>query len=163
MRTMMGMRVATTGSGVSTPSTSLDSATLKTGSRVFTVCVRLMATAAKDRFAAMWPTACIAAGAKIVPNSPLVIGCARHAPPSAPCQCGHAAPLCAVCVSTLASHAASPFPAHRHLLLKKESGDEEAKLCAGQPGRSCKGMQEGMHVADRRCTLPKEAFFAPTR
>ena len=44
-----------TGRGVSTPRTSLDSATLNTGSSVFTVCVRLMATAANDRFAAMWP------------------------------------------------------------------------------------------------------------
>ena len=78
-RTMMGTRVAMTGAGVPTPSTSLDSATLKTGSSVFTVCVRLIATAAKERFAAMCPTACIAAGPKISPNSPLVIGCARAA------------------------------------------------------------------------------------
>jgi len=73
--TMMGMRVVTTGMGVPTPRTSLDSATLKAGSKVFTVCVSEMATAAKDRLAATWPIACIAAGPKIVLNSSLLMGC----------------------------------------------------------------------------------------
>ena len=49
---MMGMRVVTTGRGVPTPKNSFDSSTLKAGSRVFTVCVREMATAAKDKLAA---------------------------------------------------------------------------------------------------------------
>lgn len=75
---MMGMRVATTGAGVPTPRNSLDRSTLKAGSRVFTVWVRLIATAANDRLAAMWPMACMAAGPKIWPNSSLEIGC-KHA------------------------------------------------------------------------------------
>ena len=49
---MMGTRVPTTGRGVAWPRMTLDSTTLNTGSRVFTVCVRLIATAAKDRLAA---------------------------------------------------------------------------------------------------------------
>ena len=72
---MMGSRVATTGRGVGWPRTSLDSATLKAGSSVLTVCVRLMATAAKDRLAATCPTACMAAGPKIFVNSCFVTGC----------------------------------------------------------------------------------------
>ena len=49
---MMGTRVATTGAGVDVPKTSLDRMTLNTGSKVFTVCVKLMATAANDKLAA---------------------------------------------------------------------------------------------------------------
>lgn len=73
--TMMGTRVASTGPGVFWPSSSLDSTTLKTGSIVFTVCVREIATAAKDRLAAMWPMACMEAGQKMLPNSALLMGC----------------------------------------------------------------------------------------
>lgn len=50
--TMMGTRVPTTGRGVAWPRMTLDSTTLNTGSSVFTVWVRLIATAAKDRLAA---------------------------------------------------------------------------------------------------------------
>lgn len=78
MRTMMGTRVPMTGRGVEVPKTSLDSATLKTGSRVFTVCVKLIATAAKDRLAATWPMACMAAGPAIFWNSALVMGCSMQ-------------------------------------------------------------------------------------
>lgn len=74
MLTMMGMRVLTTGRGVPTPRNSLERSTLKAGSSVFTVWVSEIATAAKDRLAAMWPTACIAAGPKIWPNSFFVMG-----------------------------------------------------------------------------------------
>ena len=73
---MMGMRVVTTGRGVLVPRKMRDRATLKAGSSVFTVCVREMATAAKDRLAATWPTACMAAGPKMVLNSSLLMGCA---------------------------------------------------------------------------------------
>ncbi len=52
---------------------------LKAGSRVLTVCVREMATAAKERLAAMWPRACMDAGAKIIPNSFLVTGRPKEA------------------------------------------------------------------------------------
>ena len=38
------------------------------------VCVREMATAAKERLAAMWPMACMDAGPKMVLNSDLVMG-----------------------------------------------------------------------------------------
>ena len=71
----MGTSVASTGAGVFWPSRSLESTTLKTGSMVLTVCVREMATAAKDRLAAMWPIACMEAGQKMLPNSALLIGC----------------------------------------------------------------------------------------
>ena len=78
MRTMMGTRVPMTGRGVEVPKTSLDNATLNTGSNVFTVCVKLIATAAKDRLAAMWPTACMAAGPAIFWNSAFVMGCSMN-------------------------------------------------------------------------------------
>ena len=77
---MMGMRVAMTGAGVPTPSSAWDSSTLKAGSRVFTVCVSEMATAANDRFAAMWPMACMLAGQKICWNSCLVSACSARSP-----------------------------------------------------------------------------------
>jgi len=80
---MMGTSVATTGAGVPTPRIVLDSSTLNAGSSVLTVCVRLIATAANDRLAAMWPTACIDAGPSSELNSSLLIGCARTRPPSA--------------------------------------------------------------------------------
>lgn len=72
---MMGMSVAMTGPGVPTPSSAWDSSTLKAGSRVFTVCVSEMATAANDRFAAMCPMACMLAGQKICWNSCFVSAC----------------------------------------------------------------------------------------
>ena len=50
--TIMGIRVATTGSGVAFPMSSRESTTLKAGSRVFTVWVSEIATAAKERLAA---------------------------------------------------------------------------------------------------------------
>ena len=93
---MMGMRVETTGRGVPTPRKMRESSTLKAGSRVFTVCVSEMATAAKDRLAATWPTACMAAGPKMVLNSSLLMGCkvtsnfselACHCVTSASSQC----------------------------------------------------------------------------
>lgn len=67
--TMMGMRVATTGKGVALPISSRERTTLKAGSRVFTVWVSEMATAAKERLAATWPMACMLAGQKICWNS----------------------------------------------------------------------------------------------
>jgi hypothetical protein len=72
---MMGTRDSTTGSGVAWPRMSCERITLKAGSRVFTVWVREMATAAKDTLAATWPMACMEAGPKILPNSSLVTGC----------------------------------------------------------------------------------------
>lgn len=75
---MMGTSVAMTGAGVFWPSSSFESATLKTGSRVLTVCVREMATAANDRFAAMWPIACMEAGQKMLENSAFEIGCSTE-------------------------------------------------------------------------------------
>ena len=54
---------------------SFDSTTLKAGSRVLTVWVSEMATAAKDRLAAMCPNACMEAGPNRVLNSAPVIGC----------------------------------------------------------------------------------------
>ena len=77
----MGTRVATTGAGVAVPSSALPRMTLKAGSRVFTVCVSEMATAAKDRFAATCPMACMLAGQKICMNSFLLIGCAQGTQP----------------------------------------------------------------------------------
>lgn len=71
---MMGTSVATTGSGVLTPSTSFDRRQLKAGSSVLTVCVSEIATAANDTLAAMWPMACMLAGPEIWINSFLVIG-----------------------------------------------------------------------------------------
>ncbi len=71
---MTGTKVPMTGRGVDWPRISFDKTTLKTGSRVLTVCVRLMATAAKDRLAATCPMACMEAGPAIVWNSDLVIG-----------------------------------------------------------------------------------------
>lgn len=76
---MMGTRVASTGPGVFCPSRSLDRTTLKTGSMVFTVWVSEMATAAKDRLAAMWPMACMEAGQKMLQNSCLLMGCTQKA------------------------------------------------------------------------------------
>ena len=73
--TMMGTSDSTAGRGVDSPKMSFMSTTLKAGSSVLTVCVREMATAAKDRLAAMWPMACIEAGPKMVPNSFLVMIC----------------------------------------------------------------------------------------
>ena len=72
---MTGTRVPTTGRGVDCPRTNLERMTLKTGSKVLTVWVRLMATAAKDRLAATCPMACMAAGPAIFWNSDLVMGC----------------------------------------------------------------------------------------
>lgn len=74
---MIGRSVAITGAGVAVPRMSLDNATLKAGSSVLTVCVREIATAAKDRLAAMCPNACMAAGPNRVLNSALVIGCGK--------------------------------------------------------------------------------------
>ena len=71
---MTGTSVMATGHGVGVPSTSLESTTLKAGSRVLTVCVREIATAANDKLAATWPIACIAAGPKSLENSSLVMG-----------------------------------------------------------------------------------------
>ena len=76
--TMIGTRDKTAGSGVASPRMSFASTTLKAGSRVLTVCVREMATAANDKLAAMWPIACIDAGPKMVPNSLAVTICNRH-------------------------------------------------------------------------------------
>ena len=76
--TMMGTSVASTGAGVFCPKSSLESTTLKTGSIVLTVCVREMATAAKDRLAAMCPIACMEAGQKMLVNSALLIGCNKN-------------------------------------------------------------------------------------
>lgn len=72
---MIGTRVASTGGGVFCPRRSLDRTTLNTGSMVLTVWVREMATAAKDRLAAMWPIACMEAGQKMLLNSALLMGC----------------------------------------------------------------------------------------
>lgn len=79
--TMMGMRVATTGKGVAFPISSRESTTLKAGSKVFTVWVSEMATAAKERLAATWPMACMLAGQKICWNS-CFVSAYRATPPS---------------------------------------------------------------------------------
>ena len=68
-----------TGPGVPTPNSAWESSTLKAGSSVLTVCVNEMATAAKDRFAAMCPIACMLAGQKICWNSFFVSACAAAA------------------------------------------------------------------------------------
>ena len=75
---MIGTSVASTGPGVFCPSSSLESTTLNTGSMVFTVCVREIATAANDRLAAMCPRACMEAGQKMLVNSALLIGCKEN-------------------------------------------------------------------------------------
>eukprot|EP00983_Pelagomonas_calceolata_P098242 1158326-Pelagomonas_calceolata.AAC.3 len=74
----MGMRASMAGKGVASPRISLDSSTLKAGSRVLTVWVREMATAAKDRLAAMWPRACMEAGPNSELNSCLETTCAEQ-------------------------------------------------------------------------------------
>jgi hypothetical protein len=51
--TMMGIKDKMAGRGVDSPRISCESTTLNAGSRVFTVCVREMATAAKEMFAAI--------------------------------------------------------------------------------------------------------------
>ena len=73
----MGMRVETTAGCVPWPRRMRDRATEKAGSSVLTVCVSEIATAAKERLAAMWPTACIEAGQKMRPNSSLVTICVK--------------------------------------------------------------------------------------
>lgn len=75
---MMGSSVSSTGRGVDSPRISWESTTLKAGSNVLTVWVKEMATAAKEMLAAMWPSACIEAGPKMVPNSCLVMGCSQE-------------------------------------------------------------------------------------
>ena len=50
--TMMGSKEAITGRAVASPSTTLERMTLKAGSKVLTVCVSEMATAANERLAA---------------------------------------------------------------------------------------------------------------
>lgn len=71
---MIGTKVSATGAGVEEPSISLERTTLNAGSRVLTVWVSEMATAAKDRLDAMCPIACMEAGPRIFINSSLVIG-----------------------------------------------------------------------------------------
>jgi hypothetical protein len=71
---MMGSSVAMTGAGVLVPKKIFESKTLKAGSKVFTVCVREIATAANDRLAATCPMACIDAGRNRLTNSSLLIG-----------------------------------------------------------------------------------------
>jgi hypothetical protein len=66
---MMGIKDKTAGSGVDSPRRTFMSTTLNAGSRVLTVWVSEMATAANDKLAAMWPMACIEAGPKTVANS----------------------------------------------------------------------------------------------
>lgn len=77
--TMIGTKAAATGNGVASPKMSFERTTLKAGSIVFTVCVREIATAAKDRLAATCPIACMAAGGKIALNSDFVIGLPKEA------------------------------------------------------------------------------------
>ena len=77
--TMIGNKAAATGNGVASPKMSLERTTLNAGSIVFTVCVREIATAAKERLAATCPIACIAAGGKIALNSDFVIGLPKEA------------------------------------------------------------------------------------
>jgi hypothetical protein len=74
-RTMIGISDSSTGMGVASPRMTLESTTLNAGSRVLTVCVKLMATAANEMLAATWPMACMAAGPKMFLNSCLVTGC----------------------------------------------------------------------------------------
>lgn len=77
--TIIGTRAPITGNGVASPRMTLASTTLNAGSKVFTVCVREIATAAKERFAATCPIACIAAGGKIAFISVPVIGLSNDA------------------------------------------------------------------------------------
>lgn len=72
---MIGSRESIAGRGVASPRMSLARMTLNAGSSVLTVCVREIATAANDKFAAMCPIACIEAGPAMVANSFLVITC----------------------------------------------------------------------------------------
>ena len=104
--TMMGNNVATTGAGVFWPSSSLDSATLNTGSSVLTVCVSEIATAANDRLAAMWPIACMDAGKEILMNSSLDTGCTAERQSSAAFNMGthmRQQPTCMPCCVALCS------------------------------------------------------------
>ena len=77
--TIIGTKAPMTGNGVASPRINLDKITLNAGSKVFTVCVREMATAAKDKLAATCPIACIAAGGKMALNSVAVIGLSKDA------------------------------------------------------------------------------------
>ena len=76
---VIGTNDSPTGNDVVVPRTSLVMATLKTGSSVFTVWVREIATAAKEILAAICPRPCIEAGNRIVLNSSFVIGRPKEA------------------------------------------------------------------------------------
>ena len=77
--TMMGMSDRMTGTGVAWPMMIHPNRQLNAGSRVFTVWVKEIATAAKDTLAAMWPMACIMAGPLIFLHSFPLMACApRH-------------------------------------------------------------------------------------
>ena len=73
------VHLPSTGSGVGVPRIDHWSTALKAGSRVLTVCVSEMATAAKERFAAIWPKACMDAGPEIFFSSSPVMGLPKEA------------------------------------------------------------------------------------
>ena len=149
-RAMMGRSVATTGAGVPTPRMALDSSTLNAGSSVFTVCVRLMATAANDRLAAMWPTACMDAGPSSAPNSSLLIGCAALPPHQTRVLAGGAHTHSFVLAQHCCSKALpTPDPLHKARVVLHPSSST-------QPWERPRGRAAGR-------ARPKEAFLAPSR